>query len=385
MPLCQHVMVGQAAARPVRRLRRRRRAPASSRRARRSTTSSTRIARDDWASSAADARPPLAAQGQARVVEEPARGRQRPPGLDPEPGRRRSTGSTREGLLPAIVFIFSRAGCDAAVSQCLQRRAPAHHAGRARRDLRVRRGARAAHLPDEDLARPGLPRVPRRPDPRHRRPPRRHAAGVQGGRRGAVRRAGWSRSSSRPRPSRWASTCPRAPWCIEKLVKWNGETHADITPGEYTQLTGRAGRRGIDVEGHAVVLWQPGMDPRERGRPGLHPHLPAALALPAVVQHGGQPRAPVRPRRARASCSSRRSPSSRPTGPWSGWPGSCARARTPSTGYREAATCHLGDFMEYAGLRRRISDAGEGRPRSAPGGPARRGRRRRCGGSSPAT
>ncbi|PID98424.1 MAG: RNA helicase, partial [Actinomycetales bacterium] len=49
---------------------------------------------------------------------------------------------------------------------------------------------------------------------------------------------------------------------LEKLVKYNGETHADITPGEYTQLTGRAGRRGIDIEGHAVVLWQPGMDPR---------------------------------------------------------------------------------------------------------------------------
>ena len=41
---------------------------------------------------------------------------------------------------------------------------------------------------------------------------------------------------------------------LERLVKFNGETHADITPAEYTQLTGRAGRRGIDIEGHAVVL-----------------------------------------------------------------------------------------------------------------------------------
>ena len=48
---------------------------------------------------------------------------------------------------------------------------------------------------------------------------------------------------------------------IERLDKWNGETHVALTPGEYTQLTGRAGRRGIDVEGHAVVLWQPGLDP----------------------------------------------------------------------------------------------------------------------------
>src|SRR4029453_11342635 len=34
-----------------------------------------------------------------------------------------------------------------------------------------------------------------------------------------------------------------------------------VPPGEYTQLTGRAGRRGIDVEGHAVVVWAPGVDP----------------------------------------------------------------------------------------------------------------------------
>lgn len=49
---------------------------------------------------------------------------------------------------------------------------------------------------------------------------------------------------------------------LERLVKYNGESHADITSGEYTQLTGRAGRRGIDIEGHAVVCWQPGLDPR---------------------------------------------------------------------------------------------------------------------------
>jgi len=39
------------------------------------------------------------------------------------------------------------------------------------------------------------------------------------------------------------------------LIKWNGETHAVISPGEYTQLTGRAGRRGIDIEGNALVMW----------------------------------------------------------------------------------------------------------------------------------
>ena len=50
---------------------------------------------------------------------------------------------------------------------------------------------------------------------------------------------------------------------LERLVKFNGEQHLPLTPGEYTQLTGRAGRRGIDVEGHAVVLWNPGEDTSE--------------------------------------------------------------------------------------------------------------------------
>lgn len=50
---------------------------------------------------------------------------------------------------------------------------------------------------------------------------------------------------------------------LEKLVKFNGEAHVDLTPGQYTQLTGRAGRRGIDTMGNAVVQWAPAMDPRQ--------------------------------------------------------------------------------------------------------------------------
>src|SRR5439155_14783694 len=44
---------------------------------------------------------------------------------------------------------------------------------------------------------------------------------------------------------------------IEKLSKFTGERHEFLTPGDYTQLTGRAGRRGIDEVGHAVVYWSP--------------------------------------------------------------------------------------------------------------------------------
>jgi len=44
---------------------------------------------------------------------------------------------------------------------------------------------------------------------------------------------------------------------IEKLTKFTGEHHEFLTPGDYTQLTGRAGRRGLDDAGQALVLWSP--------------------------------------------------------------------------------------------------------------------------------
>ena len=143
---------------------------------------------------------------------------------------------------------------------------------------------------------------------------------------------------------------------LEKLTKWNGETHADVTPGEYTQLTGRAGRRGIDVEGHAVVLWQPGLDPRVGGRAGLDPHLPAAL-----VASG--------PRTTWPSTWSGRSAGTRAREILEssfaqfqadravvGLARQVRRNEEALDGYREAMTCHLGDFEEYAGLRRSLKD-----------------------------
>ncbi len=40
---------------------------------------------------------------------------------------------------------------------------------------------------------------------------------------------------------------------IESLRKFDGNSHVDLTAGEFTQLTGRAGRRGLDTVGYAVV------------------------------------------------------------------------------------------------------------------------------------
>jgi len=44
---------------------------------------------------------------------------------------------------------------------------------------------------------------------------------------------------------------------IDKLTKFTGDHHSFLSPGEYTQLTGRAGRRGLDEQGYAIVLWSP--------------------------------------------------------------------------------------------------------------------------------
>ncbi len=44
---------------------------------------------------------------------------------------------------------------------------------------------------------------------------------------------------------------------IEKLTKFTGDHHETLSPGQFTQLTGRAGRRGIDDLGSAIVLWSP--------------------------------------------------------------------------------------------------------------------------------
>jgi ATP-dependent RNA helicase HelY len=164
-----------------------------------------------------------------------------------------------EGLLPAITFIFSRAGCDAAVQQCL---AAGLRLTTPEESVEIAKIAaeRTAGLADADLAVLG------------------YADWLMGLRRGiAAHHAGLLPTFKEVVEELFAKGLIRAVFAtetlalginmpartvvIEKLDKWNGEQHADLTAGEYTQLTGRAGRRGIDVEGHAVVLWQPSVDP----------------------------------------------------------------------------------------------------------------------------
>lgn len=160
------------------------------------------------------------------------------------------------GLLPAITFVFSRVGCDAAVKQCL--RSPLRLTSEEER-ARIAEviDHRCGDLADDDLAvlgyyewREGLLRGLAA-----------HHAGLLPVFRHTVEElftAGLVKAVFATETLALGINMPARTVVLERLVKFNGEQHAALTPGEYTQLTGRAGRRGIDVEGHAVVLWHPG-------------------------------------------------------------------------------------------------------------------------------
>ncbi|KAA0112339.1 RNA helicase [Mycolicibacterium sp. P1-5] len=167
----------------------------------------------------------------------------------------------REGLLPAITFIFSRAGCDAAVKQCL--RSPLRLTDdEDRKRIAEVIDRRCGDLADADLAvldyfewREGLLRGLAA-----------HHAGMLPVFRHTVEElftAGLVKAVFATETLALGINMPARTVVLEKLVKFNGEQHMPLTPGEYTQLTGRAGRRGIDIEGHAVVLWHPDTEPAE--------------------------------------------------------------------------------------------------------------------------
>ena len=273
----------------------------------------------------------------------------------------------RDRLLPAIYFIFSRVGCDAAVQQCLA--ANLRLTTPEERDEIFRFvEERCAHLPDEDLHVLGyhdfLDGLTRGIAAHH--------AGMLPTFKECVEElfaAGRCRVVFATETLALGINMPARSVVIEKLVKWNGETHADITPGEYTQLTGRAGRRGIDVEGHGVVLWSPGMDPKAvaglastRTYPLKSSFRPSYNMAVNLVNQVGRPTARELLESSFAQFQADKAVV--------GLARQLRKAEDGLTGYAESAQCHLGDFMEYAALRRSVSDA------EAAGARARRADRR---------
>ncbi|MCZ6504642.1 MAG: DEAD/DEAH box helicase [Actinobacteria bacterium] len=160
-----------------------------------------------------------------------------------------------ENMLPAIYFIFSRAGCDAAVNRLME-------AGvrltdpEERQAIREIAEGRTAHLGGDDLDVLGYDRWMVGLDAGVAS----HHAGLVPAYKEAVEELfelGYLKVVFATETLALGINMPARSVVIENLSKFNGESHELLRPGDYTQLTGRAGRRGIDVEGFGVLLHSP--------------------------------------------------------------------------------------------------------------------------------
>ncbi|MDP3969452.1 MAG: DEAD/DEAH box helicase [Nocardioides sp.] len=315
-----------------------------------------RVARDDWASSRVrDRRSPRGKGPSGRGRGGPGGGR------NVGNGRRVWIPSRHEvvdrldraGMLPAIVFIFSRKGCDAAVKQCLDSNLRLT-TPKERNEIVAFVEERCRDIPREDRVVLGyhdfLDGLSRGVAAHH--------AGLLPTFKEIVEQLflrGLCRVVFATETLALGINMPARSVVLEKLSKWNGETHAEITPGEYTQLTGRAGRRGIDVEGHGLVLWEPGMDPKRvaglastRTYPLNSSFRPSYNMAVNLVRQLGRHTAREVLESSFAQFQADRAVV--------GLARQLRKAENALDGYAEAAQCHLGDFMEYAAMRRKLSD-----------------------------
>ena len=164
----------------------------------------------------------------------------------------------REGLLPAITFIFSRNNCDVAVRQCLAAGIKLTNTEE-RKIIRSVIAKNMKNLAEEDLVVLGYYEWADALE----RGIAAHHAGLLPAFKVTVEelfQQGLVKAVFATETLALGINMPARTVVLEKLSKWNGEGHVAISPGEYTQLTGRAGRRGIDIEGNAVILWNNDLD-----------------------------------------------------------------------------------------------------------------------------
>ncbi|MFC7402336.1 DEAD/DEAH box helicase [Citricoccus sp. GCM10030269] len=260
----------------------------------------------------------------------------------------------REGLLPCITFIFSRAGCDGAVEQCLSAGLELTTPGE-KQQIQAMVDEAGQSLPAEDLDvlgfwgwRDGLSRGFAA-----------HHAGMLPPFKEVVEKLfglGLIKVVFATETLALGVNMPARTVVLEKLEKFNGEAHVNITAGEYTQLTGRAGRRGIDVEGHAVVMWRPGLDPAavaglasRRTYPLNSSFRPTYNMSVNLISQFGLERSRAILESSFAQFQADRSVVGLARE---------VRSREASlAGYEENMSCHLGDFTEYARLRKELSEA----------------------------
>jgi len=259
----------------------------------------------------------------------------------------------RAELLPAIFFIFSRVGCEASVSACRRAgvRLTTHDEAK---EIRKIAEARCGSIADEDLDTLGyfdwLSSLERGYAAHH--------AGMLPAFKEVVEEL-FLRKLVRvvfaTETLALGINMPARTVVLERLDKFNGEARVSITAGEYTQLTGRAGRRGIDTEGHAVILWGQQLDPNmvaglasKRTYPLNSSFRPTYNMAVNLISAFGAQRASKMLERSFAQFQADRSVV--------GLAQVIGEKQASLENYEEALQCHLGDFIEYSGLRREISD-----------------------------
>ena len=156
-------------------------------------------------------------------------------------------------MLPGIYFIFSRNGCDQAVEQCLNAGLELTTDEEAQRIRRIVDEMVEGQLSQDDLKTLGFSRFRFALEEGFAS----HHAGMVALFRQIVERLfeeGLIKMVFATETLALGINMPARCVVVEKLEKYNGTGHVPLTPGEFTQLTGRAGRRGIDTIGHAVVV-----------------------------------------------------------------------------------------------------------------------------------
>jgi ATP-dependent RNA helicase HelY len=200
----------------------------------------------------------------SRFDDDGTRGRGRHARHGPPRGRRRFYTPRRpdvvdildeRDMLPSLYFIFSRMGCEEAVSACvdagLRLTSPDE-----RPKIRAIAEERTATLTDDDLDVLGYDRWLLALEQGIAA----HHAGMVPPFKETVEACfaqGLVKAVFATETLAVGINMPARSVVIERLTKFTGEARAFLTPGEYTQLTGRAGRRGIDELGYAIVLWSP--------------------------------------------------------------------------------------------------------------------------------
>lgn len=257
------------------------------------------------------------------------------------------------GLLPAIVFVFSRVGCDAAVAQCTRSGLRMNTEAEIEEIRRIV-DARTKDLNDADLRvlgywewREALERGFAS-----------HHAGLLPAFKETVEELfvrGLVKVVFATETLALGINMPARTVVLERLVKYNGEAHVELTPGEYTQLTGRAGRRGIDVEGHAVVIWQPTVDPKQVGGLASTRTYPLRSSFRPAYNMAVNLVGRLGARQAREMLEQSFAQFQADRGVV-GLARRIDRNHEALAGYAESMTCHLGDFSEYAELRAKLNE-----------------------------